>query len=117
MVSTTIRNVIPFSMLYQDGLSKEFEGYKFGITNLTFIVLELTPGDGPKLHSHPYMEIIIVLEGTALITIGDKESKVTGGNVVIVPSEVPHKFVNTGNCNLKQLDIHLNEKFITNWLE
>ncbi|MFL5758926.1 MAG: hypothetical protein ACJ789_04260 [Thermomicrobiales bacterium] len=29
----------------------------------------------------------------------------------------PHKFTNTGNGRLRQIDIHCNPKFITEWLE
>jgi hypothetical protein len=30
---------------------------------------------------------------------------------------VPHKFMNTGDRQLKQIDIHINRQFITDWLE
>jgi mannose-6-phosphate isomerase-like protein (cupin superfamily) len=36
---------------------------------------------------------------------------------VIVPPNVPHKFVNSGEGRLKQVDIHAHKHFITNWLE
>ena len=69
------------------------------------------------MHTHPYKEIFIILEGKAVFTIGDKQTEVNSGSVVIVPENVPHKFLNTGDELLKQVDIHLNERFITNWLE
>jgi quercetin dioxygenase-like cupin family protein len=46
-----------------DGTSREFEGYKYGDTGITFILVEMKPGRGPKLHQHPYEEVFIVLEG------------------------------------------------------
>jgi mannose-6-phosphate isomerase-like protein (cupin superfamily) len=79
--------------------------------------VEAPTGTGPKLHSHPYPEIFIVLEGMGRFTIGEKTLEVSGGNVLIVPADTPHKFVNIGNGVLKQVDIHLNERFVTIWLE
>ena len=94
-------NVIPFSELKTTGNAWEFEGYKYDDTDVTFIIVEAPPGSGPKLHSHPYKEIFIIPEGKVLFTIGDKETEVSGGNIAIVPTGVPHKFVNTGSGLLK----------------
>jgi hypothetical protein len=30
---------------------------------------------------------------------------------------VPHKFVNSGDGRLRQIDIHANATFVTEWLE
>jgi mannose-6-phosphate isomerase-like protein (cupin superfamily) len=40
-----------------------------------------------------------------------------GGQIIIVPAEVPHKFMNLSEQRLKQIDIHVNKQFITDWLE
>lgn len=108
---------IPFSALQQTGFSFEFEGYKYDDTSITFIIVNAAPGSGPKLHQHPYKEILIVQEGEVEITINDKKIKAQGGQVFIIPANTPHKFVNTGNIMLKQVDLHLSSKFITDWLE
>ena len=100
-----------------DGTSREFEGYKYGDTGITFILVEMKPGRGPKLHQHPYEEVFIVLEGQATYTVGTGTVEVTAGQVVIVPKDTPHKFINSGTGILKQVDIHHNNKFITTWLE
>ena len=39
------------------------------------------------------------------------------GQILIAPANVPHKFVNTGDGPLRQLDIHLSARFETVWLE
>ena len=39
------------------------------------------------------------------------------GQIIIVPAETPHKFMNSSNKQLKQIDIHVNKQFITYWLE
>ena len=48
----------------------------------------------------------MVLEGSAMFTAGDQEVQVPGGNVVVVPPETPHKFVNTGDGPLRMVTIH-----------
>ena len=41
----------------------------------------------------------------------------TGGQIVVAPADIPHKFVNSGTGPLRQIDIHANDRFVTEWLE
>jgi mannose-6-phosphate isomerase-like protein (cupin superfamily) len=59
-------------------------------------LIDAPPGRGPKLHEHPYEEVFIVQEGTVTFTAGDDLVEAKGGQVVVVPAGVPHKFVNSG---------------------
>jgi mannose-6-phosphate isomerase-like protein (cupin superfamily) len=103
--------------LHRDGSNYEFEGYLYGDTNVSFIWLDLPPGEGPRLHRHPYAEVFIVQEGQATYTVGANVLEVAAGQVVIAPPNVPHKFTNSGTGRLRQVDIHLSKHFITEWLE
>ena len=69
-------------------------------------MVDAPPGGGPKLHRHPYEEVFVVQEGTATFTAGEEVIEARGGQVVMVPAGVPHKFVNTGAGRLRQIDIH-----------
>jgi mannose-6-phosphate isomerase-like protein (cupin superfamily) len=69
------------------------------------------------LHRHPYEEVFVVQEGTATFTAGEDVIEARGGQVVMVPAGVPHKFVNTGAGRLRQIDIHASERFVTERLE
>jgi mannose-6-phosphate isomerase-like protein (cupin superfamily) len=95
----------------------EFQGRHYGDTPVSFIIVEAQPGEGPKLHSHPYDEIFIVQEGQATYTVGEQTIEVSAGQIVIGPANVPHKFVNSGIGVLRQVDIHASPRFITTWLE
>jgi mannose-6-phosphate isomerase-like protein (cupin superfamily) len=95
----------------------DFEGYRYGDVASTFIWVQMNPGEGPKLHRHPYAEIFIVLEGQARYIVGDETIEACGGQVLISPPNTPHKVVNTGSGILRQVDIHCNDRFITEWLE
>ena len=94
----------------------EFQGYQYD-ASISFIVVDASPGSGPKLHRHPYEEVFVVQEGTATFTAGDQVIEVRGGHVVVVPAGVPHKFVNSGAGRLRQVDIHASDRFVTEWLE
>jgi quercetin dioxygenase-like cupin family protein len=50
--------------------ASELEGRYFGGANASLFLIDLGPGEGPRLHRHPYQEIFIVLEGHAKYTVG-----------------------------------------------
>jgi mannose-6-phosphate isomerase-like protein (cupin superfamily) len=81
------------------------------------ILVDAAPGTGPKLHRHPYAEIFLVQEGTATYVVGDETFDVAAGQIAVVPPGAPHKFVNSGTGPLRQIDIHANNRFVTEWLE
>ena len=96
--------------------SNEVQGHNHNAA-VSVIVVDAPPGGGPKLHRHPYEEVFVIQDGTATFTAGDETIEASGGQVVIVPGGVPHKFVNTGEGRLRQVDIHASDRFITEWLE
>jgi quercetin dioxygenase-like cupin family protein len=112
MTQLIAKEELPF-----DGYSWEFQGHLYGDTNVSFIIIEAQPGDGPKLHSHPYEEVFIVQEGQATYTVGAETIEVTAGHVVVAPAGVPHKFINSGTGTLRQVDIHVSARFITTWYD
>jgi mannose-6-phosphate isomerase-like protein (cupin superfamily) len=99
------------------GNTSEFQGYLYGDVRISFIWVDMPPGDGPRLHQHPYEEIFLVQEGAATFTIGPTSFEATAGQIAIVPAGVPHTFVSSGAGPLRQIDIHCSPQFITEWLE
>jgi quercetin dioxygenase-like cupin family protein len=87
-------------------IAHQFEGYRHGDVNVSFFLVDSPPGGGPVLHTHPYEEIFVTLEGEATVTVGDATIEVSAGQVVVAPAGVPHKFVNSGSGPLRQVDIH-----------
>ena len=94
----------------------EVQGYNHDAA-VSIIVVDAPPGSGPRLHRHPYEEVFVIQEGTATFTAGDETIEASAGQVVVVPGGVPHKFVNSGEGRLRQVDIHASGRFITEWLE
>lgn len=91
-------------------------GRDFGGIGACVIFVDAAPGEGPRLHRHPYVEILIVLEGTATFTDGSSARAVGAGEVAIVDAGQAHGFVNSGDSRLRQIDVHLSPRFITDWL-
>jgi mannose-6-phosphate isomerase-like protein (cupin superfamily) len=112
-----VTSVIPKIELPLSDSSYELEGYLHGDVPVCLIFFDGPPGSGPRLHRHPYAEIFIVQEGQSTFTVGDETMVVTAGQIAIALPNQPHKFVNSGQGRLRQLDIHCNAKFITEWLE
>jgi len=98
------------------GMSREFIGETQGAPFSAYIVAA-KPGQGPPLHTHPYVEVAFTLEGCATITVGDEQREVNAGGIVVIPAHRPHRFVNSGNTMLRQIDIHASPKFIQSNLE
>lgn len=98
------------------GMSYEFHGDKQGAPISAYIV-NAQPGKGPPLHKHPYVEVIFMLEGRATVTIGDEMREVNAGAIAVVPANTPHRFVNSGDSLLRQIDVHTSPKFIQTNLE
>jgi mannose-6-phosphate isomerase-like protein (cupin superfamily) len=98
-------------------LARELEGDDYGRIPASVIFVDAEPGRGPRLHQHPYAELFFVIEGEATFTDGREERVVGAGEAVIVGPDQPHAFVNTGAGRLRQIDVHLSPRFVTEWLE
>lgn len=93
------------------GMSHEFHGEKWGAPFSAYIV-NAKPGQGPPLHTHPYVEVAFTIEGSATITVGDETREVKAGGVVVIPAGTPHRFINSGDTILRQIDVHASPRFI-----
>ena len=99
------------------GNTYEFEGIRHQASEVSFIWVDMPPGGTVRLHKHPYKEIFIIQEGVATFTVGSTILEAHAGQIIIVPANVAHKFMNLSDRQLKQIDIHVNKQFVTKWLE
>ncbi len=111
--------IVNLDELARSGDTYEFEGYLHGDgdAGVCVILVDMAPGEGPKLHKHPHEEVFVIHEGKATYTIGSTTLEATAGQIAIVSAGVPHKFINSGSGRLRQVDIHHSPRFITEWLE
>ena len=92
------------------------KGIDHGAT-ISLILDHSQPGEGPRLHRHPYDETWVVIDGNLIFQSGDERFKAGSGDIVIVPPGAPHKFVNDGPGRSNMVCIHANETMVTEWLE
>jgi mannose-6-phosphate isomerase-like protein (cupin superfamily) len=91
-------------------------GAEHGAT-ISLIIDHSGPGEGPKLHRHSYDETWVVIDGNLTFHSGDEQLDAGPGDIVIVPPETPHKFVNRGPEPANLVCIHASPTFETEWLE
>lgn len=97
-----------------DVLSGEWQGGTAGAT-ISVIANVMAPGQGARLHHHPYAEVFVVRSGRVRFTVGDEHVVAGVGDIVVAPPDVPHGFVNVGPGPLEMLDIHEHPRFNTTW--
>lgn len=111
-----------YTVLNRDELPRdvntyEFQGIQYQDTEVSFIWVDMPPGGMVQLHKHPYKEIFIIQQGVAVFMIGSTTLEAHTGQIIIVPADTPHRFMNASHSRLRQIDIHVSKQFITNWLE
>jgi mannose-6-phosphate isomerase-like protein (cupin superfamily) len=114
------RTLLSMTVISQDArpfsrIARELVGADHG-AGVCLLFVDAPPGDGPSLHRHPYEEIFIIQEGRCTFFVGDDEFEAGAGEIVIAPAGAPHRFVNSGDGPLKQIDIHVSPAFSTEWL-
>ena len=93
------------------------EGSRFGLDHLTLVVGETAPGGAIPLHRHTDEEFFIVHGGRGTYTVGAATIEAGPGDVVLIPSGVPHRFVNNGHETLSHTAVHATGTFELEYLE
>ena len=57
---------------------------------MTITLFSFAAGEGVSTHSAPGDAMLYVLEGQAKVTIGGKPMTVNAGEVVVMPTNIPH---------------------------
>ena len=67
------------------------------------------PGYAAGMHSHPYLEVLHILEGTAEAWLEGQEARpvrLEVGDTIALPPDVPHTFRVVGDRTLRLMGIH-----------
>jgi quercetin dioxygenase-like cupin family protein len=75
-----------------------------GCSAATQFVGEIPPGRAPE-HSHPYDEVVLVLEGEGVLHAGAGDRPLAPGSCVHLPPGEPHCLENTGRATLRVLGV------------
>jgi len=72
----------------------------------TITLFAFDEGEGLPEHTAPYDAIATVLEGTARVTIRDREFTLREGELIIMPANVPHAVYATTRFKMQLVMIH-----------
>jgi mannose-6-phosphate isomerase-like protein (cupin superfamily) len=89
-----------------------------GSTPIRIGIQTSEPGYAAPMHSHPYLEVLHILEGVAEAWMeGGEDRKVTlrKGDTIALPANVPHTFRVVGNEMLRTLGTHASPHRIVNY--
>jgi mannose-6-phosphate isomerase-like protein (cupin superfamily) len=75
-----------------------------GCSAATQFVGEIPPGRAPE-HSHPYDEVVLILDGKGLLHAGPASQPLAPGSCVHLPPGRPHCLENTGAATLRVLGV------------
>ncbi len=67
-----------------------------GTKNTAVVYFELEPGYTLGTHTDSAEEILLILEGTAEVSVGDEQGRVSAGDMARGPAMVPHALGNVG---------------------
>lgn len=68
--------------------------------NMTFSYLDVKAGAALKEHSHPHEQVAHVLEGEFELTLDGEPIRFKPGQVIVIPSNVPHSGLAITDCTL-----------------
>jgi quercetin dioxygenase-like cupin family protein len=71
-----------------------------GAPNFAMMMLEVEPGGNTPNHNHGWEEEIFVKSGEGSVISDGKTTPVRSGEVIFIPADEPHQFVNNGNEQL-----------------
>ena len=112
-----MQSIDAISELPGNETAHQFIGADHGEVPVSFFLVHSSPGDGPRLHRHPYAEVFIVGGGEATFVVGESQIVAGAGRILVVPAGVPHGFTNTGTGELRLTAIHPVSELETEWLD
>lgn len=83
-----------------------FEGGPQAGVGVTMFIVRTPPGQWVDLHTHPYSETFVLLEGTGRWTAGDEVIEASAETIISVPPDTLHGFRNIGEEPLLIVSVH-----------
>jgi quercetin dioxygenase-like cupin family protein len=88
------------------------QGEDVGLTTSVFHS-QVAPGGGPRRHRHPHAEIFVLHDGQGRYEVDGTLLDAEAGDIVIVPPDTWHTFVNVGTSPLRQTAVHEAPRAVT----
>lgn len=94
-----------------------FEGGPRAGVGVTMFIVRTPPGGFVELHTHPYPETFVLLEGSGRWTAGDQVIDAEAERIISVPASTLHRFRNTGERPLLVVSVHESPTLIQTFTE
>jgi mannose-6-phosphate isomerase-like protein (cupin superfamily) len=107
--------IVPFG---PDAFYQPILGDDEGSTPIRTGIQTSEPGYAAPMHSHPYLEVLYVLEGIAeawLEGAEDRKATLRAGDTIAFPPNAPHTFRVVGRERLRTLGTHLSPRRIVDY--
>jgi len=79
---------------------RTFAGPEHGMKGLELWGQTIEAGAATPVHRHACEEAIVILEGSGTLTIEGQETAFGPNSTLIIPADVIHQIVNTGNTKM-----------------
>ncbi len=76
-----------------------------GSKDIATVYFEIDPGKNLGTHTDSAEELLVILEGEAIVTIDNEQASAKKGDIVLVPKMVSHNLLNTGTTKVKVLGV------------
>ncbi len=93
-----------------------FEGGARAGVGISIFVVRTPPGRAVELHTHPYPETFVLLEGRGRWTAGGDVVDLEAEQLIVVPPDTPHGFRNVGHVPLLVVSVHEAAAVDQTWL-
>jgi quercetin dioxygenase-like cupin family protein len=94
------------------GELRQLSGADYGLIT-SIMHSQVAPGSGPRRHRHPHAEIFVLHDGQGRFEVDGTHFDAEAGDIVIIPPDAWHTFINTGNSMLRHTAIHQNPRAVT----
>lgn len=84
-----------------------------GAATTIVAALDLAPGKRSGRHTHSVEEVVLVLEGTATMTVNDEQVRLSPGEMVLVPALAHHELANAGFDELRTVAFFPNAALVS----
>jgi mannose-6-phosphate isomerase-like protein (cupin superfamily) len=84
-----------------------------GAVTTIVAALDLAPGKRSGRHTHSVEEVVLVLEGTAAMTVNDEQVRLSPGEMVLVPALAHHELANAGSDELRTVAFFPNAALVS----
>jgi quercetin dioxygenase-like cupin family protein len=78
-------------------------------------LLEVDPGRRLPRHTDSAEETIVVVSGTALVSIAEEREQIVAGGLTVVPADVPHEVANPGEELLRFAAVYAGADVVTTY--